>query len=189
MKKRLFIAINLQDDIKQEIANLIHDLKNLNRKSTNIKWVKAENLHLTLQFLGSTDEDLVDPITKVINETAQDLEQVDFQLGGINAFPNLHNPRVIFLSLKGEKLPKIVDFQLRLAKNLEKLGINIEKRPWKAHITVGRVKGHNSHKIDLNRQIQPLQGQIKAVDLMQSQLMPDGPVYSIVYSCELRQGR
>ncbi|MFN3301776.1 MAG: RNA 2',3'-cyclic phosphodiesterase [Patescibacteria group bacterium] len=188
MKIRSFIAINLPNEIKKEIGLLIEKLKKKN-KNKPIKWVSDEGLHITLHFLGSQEEIVLEKVDKIIERKIKELHLgqniLKLSLTVIDAFPNLLRPRVIFIGCQEEGNRNLVKkLQKEIGKELEKLGIEIEKRDWIPHITLARVKIPT--KIDiLNEQLSNLSFEVKSIDLMKSELTPQGAKYSILKSLKL----
>jgi len=92
-EKRAFIAIAINKELQQELAGI---QKTLQKKITGtISWVKPENIHLTLRFLGHvTDEQLKD-IRKIIDGIAKDCKNFNIDMGALGAFPDIVNPHVL----------------------------------------------------------------------------------------------
>jgi len=179
MTKRLFLAINLPSDIKRKLAELILKLQK-NNKNKPIKWVADENLHLTLHFLGDTPEEKIPDINQALEPIITNFKTLYFQLSdSINAFPNLNDPQVIFLEMKELNDGQTVKLQKQIGESLARLGFAIDSRPFRLHLTLGRVKFKISLTIpDLRLQITEFQ--INSIDLMESNLTPAGPVYKII---------
>ena len=184
MNKRLFIAINFSVEIKNQVTSLLQDLKRLNQ-DTNIKWVAPENLHLTVHFLGSVDEKHIHAIKQAITLSLHNMPVINYQSSEINGFPNLQRPRVIYVGLKGPDIGIIAVFHENLRQKLIDIGIHVDNKPWKAHITLGRVKSGNNANLNLAAQIEPFKGTFDSVDLMESQLTPGGPIYTKVFTINL----
>ena len=144
---RAFIAIELSPDFKKRLASLEEQLKS---SGADVKWVKPENIHLTLKFLGEIDEKQLGEAAKIIQNTADKNKRFFIRLASPGAFPNLNFPRVIWIGIdKGDLETK------EIAKILEeetaKAGIPQESRPFSSHITLGRVKsGKNCEKLAKN---------------------------------------
>jgi len=148
-KKRLFIALNLPQNIKDEITDLIKKLAKLN-KGANIKWVSLKNMHLTLHFLGYVDKELE--------------EQVKLAMQGFQG--------------------KFGQLQFELGKKLIQLGIRVDQRPWKPHLTLGRAKERCNFNTG-NYKIKTKEFSIDSFELMESMLKPTGAEYRKVISCML----
>jgi len=97
----------------------------------------------------------------------------------------LNRPRVIFLSSRereGEGLPSL---QKNLGQELEKIGLDIDHRAWHPHLTLARIKGPCQFKTE-NIQLPKLEIPIKSIELMESQLRPQGAEYEILESYSLK---
>ena len=93
-KIRTFIAVELPQDIKMKLDGLIASFR---ADSGGIRWVRAENLHITLRFLGDIDEAAVPGLAENIRSTTGGFGKFRLSLSGIGGFPNLRRPRVIWV--------------------------------------------------------------------------------------------
>lgn len=147
-----------------------------------VRWVAPENMHLTLRFLGDTPEDKLPVIAAELDAITQQFQPFELHLDQLGCFPNRKRPRVIWAGLSGE-LKTLNALQSRIEKAVQSLGWEGENRPFQAHLTIGRVKD-SSQAARLSWQ-QPLEKQVvpvSAVNLIESQLRPSGPVYTIRHS-------
>lgn len=160
----------------------------LRKASSSLKVVRADQLHLTLKFLGDTEEGLVPEIVTSIREAIAGLRPFEIRIRGTGAFPSLGRMNVIWVGVDGaEPLAGIAD---ALETSLEALGFPRERRTWKAHATLARVKGRR----DLDRVRRILEAHqdeafggttVDAIHLKKSVLRPEGAQYSIVESARL----
>jgi RNA 2',3'-cyclic 3'-phosphodiesterase len=133
---RTFIAIELPPQVKNKLSEL---QTRLAKSNADVKWVKPENIHLTLKFLGEIDEDKSVKIAGIIQNIISSLKQFTIQLSSLGAFPKVEFPRVIWVAInKGDKEVKMIAKELE--DNLDKLGDSKEERPFSTHITIGRVR-------------------------------------------------
>lgn len=96
-EKRLFIAIDIPEFIKDDIYNFTAALL---KGEKHIKVVSAPNIHITLKFLGNINTGKINKIEKAIKETADTFRRFKYEVNGkINAFPGLNNARVVFLEI------------------------------------------------------------------------------------------
>ena len=179
MKKRVFLAINLPEDVKKEIFNLSQKLiRRLPEKS--IKFVEKENLHVTLHFIGDQTEAKIEEIIKVGEEVARNFSGFEVAINKLNAFPNINFPRIIVLGSERES-EVLQDLRNGLGERLERIGIEIDKRPWEGHVTLARIK---FGKVDFNKftknQIGEWRWMADGFDLVESKLTEDGPIYKIL---------
>lgn len=128
---RVFIAINFPSEIKSGLSDFVSDLRD---KFSNIRWVSGENVHLTLKFLGEVSESDLENVYLSCQNAVSDIAPFRFSCGGLGVFP-----RVIWLGISsGEK--ELKNLVCRLEDNLAGHGFPKEKRDYKPHLTLGRVK-------------------------------------------------
>lgn len=185
---RTFIALELSNEVREELSRLQEELKKVD---ADIKWAKAENIHLTLKFLGNVEEAKIEEIKKLLDNISSREKPFETSLFKLGAFPNLNYPRVIWVGIdKGcseiEKIAGLVETEL------EKINFSREKRPFSAHLTLGRVKS-GKNKAELKEKISSLQVQPKSctinnITLFQSTLTPKGPIYTPLYAARFTGG-
>ncbi len=135
-KIRLFYALNLTDEVKNVIGNFIDEHK----KSIDfVRWIKPDNIHLTLRFLGDTDTDKLDFLKKVADSLVLDFKKKEFSIEGVGCFPNLRRPRVIWFGIT-DGSDYIRSLNKSLNRRLSDVGMSEDVRFFKPHITVGRTK-------------------------------------------------
>lgn len=133
---RAFIAVELNDQVKQTIREFQDRLKPL---GCDISWVKPENAHLTLKFLGDVKIKMIPSITETLGDLSRNLHSFDTTLTQPGVFPDLRHPRVVWIGLDDGN-----GNLARMAESLEtalgNIGFRKEKRDFQAHITVGRIR-------------------------------------------------
>ncbi len=177
--KRLFLATFVDQDIFRYI---FEDIKENFSNLSKGKWVEQENLHFTYKFLGDTEEEKIPEIKEALKDELKHFDR-NLSFSGLSAFPNLNNPRVLYVPVFSEAniLNKIAG---QIESKLEKIGIPREKRKFRSHLTLQRVKEVNSHdfaeKIRLykDKQFGFMDG--FDVKLVASELTNKGPIYSII---------
>ncbi len=160
----------------------------LREASRDLKVVALDHLHLTLKFLGDTEEGLVPEIVSAMREAAAGIPPFSIRVRGTGAFPNASRPNVLWVGVEGaEPLARMAK---ALDTHLVALGFEPETRPWSAHVTVARVKGRR----DLDRAQAVLRAhadetfaehRIEAIHLKKSVLRPEGPEYTTVETVRL----
>lgn len=138
---RLFIALELPAEV---IAVLEGMQRRLQRSGDHpVKWVASTGMHLTLQFLGEVEEQRVaDMLTVLKSIRVADTHQssaAHLQTTGAGAFPTLRQPQTLWVGVSGAVEP-LAELQQRLSQALEPLGFEPETRPFRAHLTLGRVR-------------------------------------------------
>ncbi|MEE9402954.1 MAG: RNA 2',3'-cyclic phosphodiesterase [Desulfobacteria bacterium] len=186
-KLRAFIAISLPEPVLQGIVTAQETLK---RSGLKIRWVRKEGIHLTLKFLGDIDRDSVEKISEAMERATGSFSPFTLWAEGIGVFPNLRRPRVAWVGLSGD-IEILRALQRDLESQLSGLGFPKEKRPFKGHLTLGRVKGRLDG-IKLQEALEDL-GDFRtesftaqSLVLFQSELRPDGAVYSRVAEVPLK---
>lgn len=183
MKKetlRLFVAVDLSDPIKADLSSLVGEFRRL---APEERWVRPEAIHLTLKFLGWTLKERVGTIEEAIAESIRPFRAFSLEVRGVGVFPNLHGPRVVWVG--------VIDHGTTLAHlcasvdaGLEPLGFSREERPFRPHLTLGRLAEGRRVPRDL---VDAIAGKaqnpfgvfkVKAVTLMQSDLSPGGSIYT-----------
>ncbi len=160
----------------------------LRTASRDLKVVAVDHLHLTLKFLGDTEEGLVSEIVSAIREAAAGVAPFRVQIRGMGAFPNLAQPKVLWVGIEGGD--PLARMARSLNENLTALGFPRENRDWSPHVTLARVRGRrdldraqavlHAHKDELFAEVR-----IEEVRLKKSVLRPQGPEYSTVESVRL----
>ena len=178
MAFRAFIAVDLP-----ALPALASLAKELATSGGQLKLVDLEQIHLTLKFLGSTDEDLVPQISEVMQESVRGLTPFTVRVVGTGAFPSKDYMNVLWVGLENaEGLAKIASY---LEATLPSLGFGREKRTFSPHATIARVRGGKNR----DRVLQILEAHasdafgdhaVDNIQLKRSVLTSRGPVYSTV---------
>jgi 2'-5' RNA ligase len=132
---RLFAAVPLPEPARAGVAGL---LERLRRKDLPVRWVRDENLHLTLKFFGEVAEDRLGRIEEAIRAANEGSAPLEMRLDELGAFPNARRPRVVYVGL--EAPPALELLQDRLERQCEAIGFAPEGTPFRPHITLGRVR-------------------------------------------------
>ncbi len=175
---RSFIAIDLPPDIKSSIDRLINVLS---ADSRGIRWVPAENIHLTLKFLGDVREDLVPEIVDRLTRIVKNYQTFGISIRGAGAFPNLRNPNVLWVGIESSDRLEALFTEIDLS--LSEIGFEREGRKFSPHLTIGRVKdrrGIDPVAKELATYKDAIFGTIEVHEilLMKSVLKPSGAEYS-----------
>lgn len=194
MKHRIFIAINLPQDIQKELANYHEKWPDL-----PVKWTRNQNLHVTLAFLGYVEDEEIPEICNKVGEIARRHKPFSISLKKIYyGPPEKIPPRMVWVSgkcdelVKEEKTDRLSLFQ----KEIEGAFFSVPsfkgqgKRCFVAHITLGRVKTWEWRKIEpeerpeVDQEID-LSFEVSSVEVMESNLKRGGPQYAALESYPL----
>jgi len=184
-EKRRFIAIDLPDDLK---SSLYSETKDYFSREKAVRIIPAENIHLTLKFLGDTKSTKIPEISKAINEAAGNFDSFDFKVSSkLEAFPSSKSARILFAGV-GNGSDLIKDFFKNLENSLSKIHIKKEERGFVSHITVARVR----EKINLSDMISVFELSFsktvhcKKITLFESILSTAGSRYIIIEEFALK---
>lgn len=183
MRHRIFIAINLPENIKNKLSQSEGKWLEL-----PCRWTKKENLHITLVFLGYiSDEELVE-FCKIAKEVALKQEPFLINLNKIMYGPPNKPPRMVWA--EGEKSEELGKLQRELENSISGLSRELKEekgRGYAPHITLGRLKQWEFQKIEpeerpeINEDVS-LNFEVKSIEVMESELKRGGPIYSVLES-------
>jgi 2'-5' RNA ligase len=137
---RSFVAVLLPDAVRERIHATASSLRG---RAPGVAWVRADNLHLTLRFLGDQTEEQLADVVPALEEAASGVPTFTLSLKGMGAFPGLDHPRTLWMGMS-DGVPEVQRLQARVAEALERRGVPIEARAWQAHVTIGRVTDEKS---------------------------------------------
>ena len=136
---RLFVALDLPAEAKAALAATVGQLQSV--IPSGVRWVNPAGIHLTLKFLGDTDSGLVTPLLAALREMAAagDSRPFPLHLDGLGVLPNYREPRGIYAGISGD-LDSLAQAQQRVEQAIARLGFPRDKRPFRPHLTLGRVR-------------------------------------------------
>ena len=181
---RAFIAIHLPQDVKDYLRALTTDLAGQVPRGA-VRWVKPDRMHLTLRFIGETEKNLLPELGCALDDVAARQQQFRLHLQGFGCFPNCKRPRVLWAGVGGD-LKAAGRLKADIDAALVPLGWEAENRPFRPHLTVGRVK--DSRKVSGQRwpdEVNPLVIPSDSIHLIESELTPIGPIYTVRHSIKL----
>lgn len=184
---RLFIAIEIPEGIKQEMAKAQEQLK---RSGASAGWTRPEGIHLTLKFLGEVPEARVEEVKAALAGAAEGTGRFRVEVAGAGVFPNELNPRVVWIGISGD-LDKLSALQASIEEAMTGAGFEPEDRAFTPHLTLGRIKEIKSRDawqktIGGIKDIRLPDFDATAVSLMKSELKRTGAVYTEIAKVELK---
>ena len=175
--KRLFVAVDLADN--QLISQLLDDFRRRLARD-KIRWVKPENLHLTLQFLGPMHQERIPAIEQNITRAVENTTAFTLDFERLGIFGSHYKPRVIWLGF--EPNPSLLSLAEQLKKGMMEQGFSEDRQNFVPHITLGRIG-----KIESKKYFQSVWEhfedwtmppiEVKEVKLLESVLHKEGPEY------------
>ena len=188
---RSFIAIELPEEVKSGLHRLQAELKL--PQHTFVKWAAPEGIHITLKFLGNVSPQKVAAVTKVMEQASEEISPFRLEVGEVGAFPNLRQPRVLWVGITGE-MDKLAALQQRIDNSLAPLGFAKETRAFTPHLTLARLREGVSpdDRRDFGELVMKTPTEVNykitvsSISLMKSQLLPGGAVYSRLAEVKLK---
>ncbi|MBI5204405.1 MAG: RNA 2',3'-cyclic phosphodiesterase [Nitrospirae bacterium] len=174
MNLRCFIAIEFPDEIKRNIDTYVEQLK---ATEADVKWVPAKNLHLTLKFLGSTPEELLTEINRKLSSIAKLHDRFTSRIFGAGVFPNIKQPRVIWLGIKDAE--EMIKLQKDVDEAMKEFGYEMDDREFNPHLTIGRARSPKNKDIMIKelatlKEVDFGKIEVQNIVLMKSELKPGG---------------
>jgi RNA 2',3'-cyclic 3'-phosphodiesterase len=186
---RTFVALDLPETILSAVADIQKDLR---AKGLRMRWVPSRNMHLTLAFLGEIERDTLGEVFGAVDRTGAGYTSFRLSFSGMGVFPNIRRPRVLWLGFAGDtarisSVKKIMDGNLM---SVGELSYRQDKRPFRAHLTLGRAKGRMDVE-ELKRALRfyshfkTEEFIINLIHVYQSRLGPKGAVYTRLHTTRL----
>jgi 2'-5' RNA ligase len=183
---RSFIAIDLPDATRQGLAAVLEQLR---QSRAGVRWVKPSSIHLTLKFLGNIQAVQVEDIALAVAQEIRDQPPITLGAAGLGAFPSRRKPRVIWIGMEGE-VQRLTRIQARVENALEPLGFVREKRAFRPHLTIGRVKDRRRLQSLIDAMAELKIPEFDSFDvteiiLYKSDLRPTGAIYTKLHRMPL----
>jgi len=183
---RCFIAIDIEPNVKHQVDELMTIIgEQWYVDKDAIKWVKTENLHITLAFLGNVPIEKISLLCDIIESVSKTNNPFKINLEGLGFFPNIRQPKVFWIGIN--KSTYLLDLKRQLDVKLQQADISYDKKAFSPHITIARLK----KTIEVEKQI--INNAFKAdflakeIHLVKSELFKDGPIYTKIYSAPLKK--
>ena len=186
---RTFVALVLPTESIDRLTGLQEGLKSHGLK---LSWVRPQNLHLTMKFLGAVQGPALPGVTAAVQKAAGQYPPLNLVLQGMGVFPGIKRPRVLWTGLGGDS-QQLRSLFADLETGLERLGFSRDKRSFRAHITLARIR----KSVGPNRMLQanedvgrftPLPFVARRMVIFKSDLRPRGAVYTPLAEAVLAQG-
>jgi 2'-5' RNA ligase len=184
---RLFLAVELERELRRAIRDATAPLR---AAAPEAGWVAEDRLHLTLKFLGEQPETLIPRLTTAMSLIAARHWPVSMRLRGVGAFPNLRRPHVVWVGIAPD--PKLELLQHDVEEGCAALGVDVEGKPFRPHLTIGRLRGSEDRATlrefaQIARRIAfRADALVSSIDLIHSTLTPAGPRYERLAQAPLR---
>ena len=185
-KFRAFIAIELPEKIKRDIRKLQHVFAS---HVLDIRWVKPVNMHLTIKFLGDVDPSDIEAVGRLLSDTAANHPIFDLAPRGVGLFPNIRRPSIIWTGIAGQT-DVLGSIHKSVNSGLTDIGFEADKRPYRGHLTLGRIKTHMDQSrlvtaLRVNQEFASEAFSVERLVMFKSERHPNGPVYTKLYEVPL----
>ena len=187
---RLFVACEVPDDVKVAIGDIISKLRE--RSGTAVRWIRPEGVHVTLKFLGEVQVRQLPAVKLAVQEAVVGNSPFELELSNIGMFGGREGLRIMWVGIAGDvlRLEKLVrDANAALAV----VGFEPERRPFRPHLTLGRVRDEIStrHRAEIEvavgkMEIPASSWRTNQVSLMRSRLTTTGAHYEVLATFPLR---
>lgn len=176
---RLFIAIDIPDRAKQQ-------LQQLQDPNLGVRWTSPGTMHLTLRFVGEVEKfsqknQLVDELASI------QVPSFEMTIKGLGYFPPRKQPKVVWAGIKQNNT--LMKLQKSVEQACRSVGFDPEKRPYKPHITIARVKNVSKKEVNTffnqHKRVRIEEIPVEEFILYESKLHPDGAIHSPLERFEL----
>jgi len=183
---RCFIAIELPEAVKSTLSGIEEELK---KSKADVRWVKPDNIHLTLKFFGNIEEKKTEKIIEIMENICNQYAPFTIEIKGMGTFPNIKSPRVLWVGIEGNDTLKTL--QKEIENKMESIGFEREDRAFTAHLTLGRFRS-SIEKEGLLKAVKLHEKDtfvgsinVQSLSLIRSDLHPEGARYSKIIDIPL----
>ncbi len=187
---RLFVALPLPEALREEAVPVLERLRaRCEADRWRVRWSRPENLHLTLRFLGEVPLAAAGPLCEELRAVGRRHSAFRLSLEGLGTFGGSRGPRVLWLGV-GAGSDEVHGLAADVEATVRSAGFPPERRPFAAHLTLGRVR---SAPAEPGRTLRPLRdvrtsaARVERLVLYRSHLRREGPRYEPL--CEAPLGR
>tara|TARA_X000000950_G_scaffold137023_1_gene170299 strand:+ start:5002 stop:5580 length:579 start_codon:yes stop_codon:yes gene_type:complete len=178
--KRTFLCFPVPLEVKSK-KNMLYST--LEGSPAQINWVKNDNLHLTLKFIGYTTESQIPKIISILSKITIKYKPFELVINSTGCFPTKERPRTLFLGVEG-RLNVLSDLFQKIENEFEKIDIEKDRNVFFPHITLARIKYPQIHTPDidlfLKSSYDPIDLSLDRVQFFSSELLPSGAIYTLL---------
>ena len=178
--KRTFLCFPVPLEVKSK-KNMLYST--LEGSPAQINWVKNDNLHLTLKFIGYTTESQIPKIISILSKITIKYKPFELVINSTGCFPTKERPRTLFLGVEG-RLNVLSNLFQNIENEFEKIDIEKDRNVFFPHITLARIKYPQIHTPDidlfLKSSYDPIDLSLDRVQFFSSELLPSGAIYTLL---------
>jgi len=175
---RLFLAVELSDEVREAIAAFQNELA---PQLGSVRWVPPENLHLTMRFIGEEGAKVVEGLSQTLPSRLEDIPPFTVSFRGFGCFPNARRARILWAGL--DSVPEELYRLQRIGEAaVQELGVEAEVRPFRPHLTIARMK-HRGREPAVEKIVPAMSDRnfgelaVTALVLFESRLSSDGVIH------------
>ncbi len=187
---RCFAALALPDAVKSALVKQRERLQ-AGYSRRGVRWVEADQMHLTLRFFGNVAAAQVPAVTEALAASARTFSRFSLRTDQLGCFPNTRYPKVIWIGIAGDT-QALLKLQSAVASATQSWGDAPAEKSFAPHLTLGRVKTIHARELaELNTAMEqlpalsPVNWAVNKLEFIQSTLGPNGPVYRRLAECPL----
>jgi len=187
---RVFIAIDIDEAIRRSLGDLQQELASkAGTKKGDVKWVRPENIHLTLKFLGEIKDEQVVDVCKIVKDVSDKHKKFELDIETVGSFGG-KSARVLWVGV-GQGSENLLQLQNDVEQRLASAGWPAEARKFTGHLTLCRIRNFKA-----GAKLATMTGEYSdfklgsmpadSVSVYQSQLTPTGPIYTVLGDYKLQ---
>ena len=185
MSLRVFLALDLDQTIKDQLIRLQNRLDKI---GADVRWVESEHVHLTMKFLGEISDQMAVDVCRLCQNVSVEFEPFGFEVRSAGCFANHGLPRVIWVGVE-DPSGCVRRLHERIEKTLGPLGLRRERRTFKPHVTLGRVRSARNAielraEVVKNDNFEAGIARASEITIYSSQLGPEGPIHTVIGRAE-----
>ena len=187
---RLFVACEVPDDVRETIGETIEDLRK--KSGQAVRWIRPDGVHVTLKFLGEVPTKKLPAVKLAIQEAVVGHAPFELEFSNIGTFGGREGLRLMWVGIAGDVL-RLEALVRAVNAALAVVGFEPERRPFRPHLTLGRVKDEIStrHRAEIEvavgkSTVPPVSWRTAQVSLMRSRLTTAGATYEVIATFPLR---
>jgi 2'-5' RNA ligase len=189
MPWRLFIAVELPEQIRRKIGEHVDRLRQ-EIPDTRASWTRAQNIHLTLKFLGDTPVERAEALSTALQVAASRVPAFEIEIGGCGSFPTLRKPNVLWIGID-DLSSGLQKFHQALETECEGRGFPRDQRSFHPHLTIARLRHSQDARrlgeLHQSRGFQSMAVKVNDACLIRSELSPEGSRYTVIARHQLQE--
>ncbi len=179
---RTFVAVLLDEDLKRNIAKVQAELRKL---APDMRWVKPDCFHITLQFLGDVPEKGIAQVAGAVKDAAAGIEPFEMTVSGLGVFPNIRRARTVWAGVS-KGTDQLTELAKRVQDTLGQAGFKGDEKRFVPHIAICRARERGApaelaEAIDKTNADKMGIARVGEVAVMASELTSTGPVYTVLH--------